>query len=1157
MEIPVKTAMAWRGRVSRIAWMWFVFSFGAWTSLIVSPKAVAQSIISGDVTGTVTDPAGATVPDAKVTLTNVATNISQTTSTNMQGNYRFSFLTPGTYKVTVNATGFQATQTTGLLVTAGQPTPADVQLKVATAAETIEVSTAAEAVETENADVTTNFTSQMLDNLPTPGGDITYYAQTAPGVVMNTQMGYGNFVAQGMPAVSNLFTINGVNYDDPFFSINNSGASNLLLGSNDIAEANVINNAYSAQYGQYAGSQIAYITKSGSNSFHGDVIYNWNGRYLNSNSFFGNQAGLPTPFNNFNQWQTGVNGPIWKNHTFFDVDYEGTHDLLPTAPTLQLIPSPQFQAATLSNLTAVGNAAEIPFYKQLFAIYNNAPGAGSATPQSDSCGGGSFTGLPASAPCALGFRSTSPSILTEYQWSARVDHTFSDKDRGNIRVLRDNGFQPTFTSPFGPQFNSDSNQPELTGQIAETHIFGPNTVNEFKGSALYYSAIFEPSQPNAELAALPTWMDFSDGSFASAGAYGGPQNYFYPNGRRIFQYQILDDFVHVRGKHTFRVGFSWLHWTVTDLDFASIDGPTHGQIITTLSDFFNGGGPSSILQQTFPSSLEEGIRMNTFGGYVADDWKVNNRLTLSLNLRLEHYPNPTCDNNCFAYLKNTFTTTPNPNAANIPYDQLVTFNQHYAYANTQIIKWEPRIGIAWKPTHSDKTVIRTGAGVFADVIPGGLAESSAFNTPTTNPFVLPASVLAPGVPGSPFTLAAQANKALVSGFASGATFNSLSAAVPGFSPPNFTTFPNTFDNPTYYKWNFEVQQVIPGNMVFSANYAGMHGSHIPIDNAGINAYCPPDTCPTGFGPLPAAPPNPALGVVNQYLSAANSNYNGLILSLQKRLSAGLSFTLNYTWSHALDDISNGGISNLPFSALATNYSLTTPQNPYNLKANYGNSEYDVRHYLSANLVFTDVFRRAGLKWGPNRLVGGWTLSGNWFWRSGLPFTVVDGLDYAGLAAYNYPDATVFASPVTKLPKTCLNAVNAPCLTPSMFAPAGALTGFGTMGRNSIYGPHFFNIDAALMKDVRITEHVNFTFGVQAYNILNHPNFDTPVDNLAAPNFASSILEVGSPTSILGSFFSPGAAAPRFLEIKGTVRFLTAPQCTTSREVHLLPDCFGS
>jgi hypothetical protein len=1109
---------------------------GACLCLLAGPEAVAQSIISGDVTGAVTDPSGAAVPGAKVTLLNAATNISQTTSTNMAGNYRFSFLVPGTYSVTVSAAGFQAAQRTGVVVTAGQPTPADIQLQVATAVQSVEVSAATVSIQTENADVGTNYNTQMVANLPSPGGDITYWAQTAPGVVMNTQMGYGNLEAQGMPTISNLFSVDGVNYNDPFFNINNSGASNLLLGSNDVAETNVINNAYSAQYGQYAGSQVAYITKSGSNDFHGNVNYFWNGRFLNSNSFFSNSSGLPTPFNNFNQWQTDVNGPIWKNHTFFDFDYEGAHIMLPTAPILNLIPSPQFQTATLANLTAVGNAAEIPFYKQAFAIWNNAPGAASATPQPGGCDGATFPGLAAGAPCTLGFRSTAPSTLTEYNWNVRVDHTFGDKDRGYIRVLRDNGYQPTYTSPFGPQFDAQSFQPQFSGSIAETHIFGANTVNEFKGSGLFYAAVFAPSNPNAELAALPTWLDFTDGTLASIGAFGGPQGYLYPNGRRVFQYQILDDLSHIRGKHTLRVGFSWLHWTITDLDFDSIDGPTHGEIETTLNDFFNGGGPSSLLWQTFPSSPEQGIRFNTFGGYVADDWKVSNRLTVSLNLRMEHYPNPTCDSNCFSRLTSQFTTAADPNAANIPYDQLVVFNQHYAYKNTPALVWEPRIGIAWKPTNSDKTVIRTGAGLFADMLPGGLAEQSAFNSPTTNPFFLPASVLAPGVPGSPFTAAAQANQAMVSGFASGASFNSLSAAVPGFVAPGFTNFPNDFVNPTYYKWNFEVQQALPGNMVFTANYNGMHGSHIPIDNDGMNGYCPLSTCPNGFGPYPAAPPNPAFGVLNQYLSVGNSNYNGLTLSLQRRLSAGLSFTLNYTWSHALDDISNGGIANLPFSAMATNFSITNPQNPYNINSNYGNSEYDVRHYLSANMVFTDIFRRAGLKWGPNRLLGGWTLSGNWFWRSGLPLTVVDGLDEAALGLYNLSQTPIFASPVTTLPKTCLSAVNAPCLTPSLFAPAGALTGLGTIGRNSIFGPHFFDIDAALMKDVKITEKVTFTFGIQAYNIINHPNFDQPVDNLASPLFGSSILEVGAPTGLLGSFFSPGASAPRFLEIKGSVRF---------------------
>src|SRR6202021_2574229 len=372
----------------------------------------------------------------------------------------------------------------------------------------------------------------MIENLPNPGGDITYFAQTAPGVVRNTDGGNGNFSAVGMPGTSNLFTINGMNDNDPFLSVNNSGASNLALGSNDIAEASVINNAYSGQYGQYAGSQVAYITKSGTNEFHGDAIYNWNGRALNADQFFSDQVGQATPFNNFNQWAAGFHGPIKKNRTFFDADYEGLRNLLPGSSTLTLIPSPQFQSATLQNLSANGNAAEIPFYQQVFKVYNNAPGAGSAIPVTSDgdggCGGLTFTGLAAGVPCALQFRSTPPNLNHEYLWSARVDHTFSDSDRGYIRVLRDNGFQPTYTSPFGSTFNAQSIQPQMSGQVSEIHTFGPNTVNQLGGSVLFYAAIFGEANQSGALSALPTLLAFPGGEFLAVGADQEYPGFFFP-----------------------------------------------------------------------------------------------------------------------------------------------------------------------------------------------------------------------------------------------------------------------------------------------------------------------------------------------------------------------------------------------------------------------------------------------------------------------------------------------------------------------------------------------------------------------------------------------------------------------------------------------------
>jgi hypothetical protein len=210
---------------------------------------------------------------------------------------------------------------------------------------------------------------------------------------------------------------------------------------------------------------------------------------------------------------------------------------------------------------------------------------------------------------------------------------------------------------------------------------------------------------------------------------------------------------------------------------------------------------------------------------------------------------------------------------------------------------------------------------------------------------------------------------------------------------------------------------------------------------------------------------------------------------------------------------------------------------------YGNSDYDVKHYFSASAVVTDLFRRVGFKWGPNRIFGGWTFSSNWFLRSGLPFSITDMSAMGALAPYNYnggnPDGPVLATPLTAVPGSCTNAVNAPCLTTSQFAPSvavsGVPSGFGTIGRNTVFGPHFFDTDMAITKDVKITERVTFTFGAQAYNVFNHANFDTPESDISNPNFGSSINVVSPPTSILGSFVGAGAS-PRFLEIRGLVRF---------------------
>jgi len=399
---------------------------------LAAGTVAGQTLTTGDVTGTVLDQTGGTLANATIGLKNNATGASQTTRTLSDGTYRFSFVAPGMYTLSVSHDGFQtAEKTTRIQV--GLTAVVPFQLALATSTTTVQVTEAAVAVQSDNANITTNVNLDQVQNLPNSGNDLTFYALTAPGVQMSTNGGYGNFEAFGLPATSNVFTINGQVNNDTFLNLNNSGASNLTLGYNEIQEAAVVNNGYSGQYGGLAGTQMNLVSKSGTNQFHGNAVYFWNGRALNANNFFNNATDTAKPFSNVNMWAASTGGPIWKNHTFFFVDYEGLRIVLPTN-TLTRIPSPQFSSATLANIAAV-NPSETAFYQNIFKLYAAAPGAGNATPVPGG-GCGSFTTLGAGVPCADQFRSTAGNRTKEYLWTARVDHIIARIDESPHEVAQ-------------------------------------------------------------------------------------------------------------------------------------------------------------------------------------------------------------------------------------------------------------------------------------------------------------------------------------------------------------------------------------------------------------------------------------------------------------------------------------------------------------------------------------------------------------------------------------------------------------------------------------------------------------------------------------------------------------------------------------------------
>src|SRR5579863_3247764 len=271
--------------------------------LVAAPLVFAQSVVTGDLTGTITDPSGAVVPDATVTLKNDAEGTVVTTATNITGGFRFALLKPGEYKLSVSQKGFKSI-VQSVQVTLGQVTTTILKLELGAQAEVVEVTAAAPLIQTENANLSTTMNSKMVDLIPNSGNDLTAVAYTAPGVLQSTQSGdggYGNFIAFGLPGTANLFTVNGNDEMDPYMNLNNSGATNLLLGKNEVEETAVVSNGYTGQYGRMAGAQVDYATKSGSNAIHGNAMYWWNGRTMNANDWFNNQSGAPRPFVNNNQ----------------------------------------------------------------------------------------------------------------------------------------------------------------------------------------------------------------------------------------------------------------------------------------------------------------------------------------------------------------------------------------------------------------------------------------------------------------------------------------------------------------------------------------------------------------------------------------------------------------------------------------------------------------------------------------------------------------------------------------------------------------------------------------------------------------------------------------------------------------------------------------
>ena len=1109
--------------------------------LLLASNAKAQSVVSGEIDGTVTDPTGAVVPNVPVNLSSSETGFNETTTTDSNGTFRFALVKPGHYALTVTASGFRTAKLT-LLASLGQVTTAPVKLEVGGKTESIEITAEAPLLHTENGNLATTVDSKTIELIPSPGQDITNFAMTTPGVTLSTGGGYGNFTANGLPGTSNLYTVNGNDYNDPYLNLNNSGASNLLLGANELQEITVVTNGYTGEYGRAAGANVNYTTKSGTNQFHGNATWYWNGTLLNANDYFANSTSpaTPRPHAVSNQWAGSIGGPIKKDKLFFFYDNEGLRYVLPGGGGQVFIPTAEFATATLANLQAT-NAASVPFYTSIFGLYAGSSGVGRAAPITAAadpalgCGDLAGTAAPGGGvfgtniACARTFQSTVNNLNTERLQSITVDLNATSNDMLKFRYKQDRGVQATGTDPINPVFNANSVQPEDDGQMMWTHIINSHTTNQFIASGLYYSAIFGPPTLSQALAKFRTTLAFSDG--APFTNLGGSDN-SYPQGRNVTQWQLVDDFSWTKGAHGIKFGTNFRRNDISDFSA----GPGTSGLITenSMTEFYNGSITNGTYSQTFANAKEQPIAYYSLGLYVQDEWRVNSRLKVTMALRADVNSNEVCQHNCFSRPSGSFATM-NHNV-NTPYNTDILTGLHSGFPNFQKVAWGPRGGFAWSVRND--LVVRGGAGIFSDLYQGLISSRFITNIPNVSSF----TVTGTGAPISPdaanniYTQAAASDAAFQSAYTAGGTLASIQAAFPAFTPPNLNTIDANVYNPRFVEWNVEVEKSLGTNTSFTANYVGNHGSKIFVRNLGLNTYCTVAHCPNGFDTLPNAAPDPRFGVVTNLGNDGISNYNGLTATVVRRFSHGLQGTFNYTYSHSLDDVSNGGLE--PYNGLNAANSFRLAVDPLNLRRlNYANSDYNFPHSLSANYFWELPIRSANHFL--NQAVGGWTVSGTFFFKSGEQFSVYDtrirGL--LGNGSGSLPLAFYLSGP-----QTCSRISSLQCLQQSQFAfPAAgaALVGntatWGNVPRNFFRGPAFFDSDFSVQKNFKATERITFTLGANAFNVFNHANFDNPHGSITSGTFGQLFETITPPNSPYGNF-QGAAVSGRVLQLDMKVKF---------------------
>jgi len=1042
MNSHTPSAFEITGRLSRLVFV----------AILLLPALLQAQSFRGSIRGRIVDPSGAALVGARVSAKNSATGQTRESVTGEDGAYVLAELPAGGYVVVAEATGLSPVAQ-NVIVNVGSDTTADFDLtSVQKRVEQLTVTEEAPIVDTTRDVLGEVVDQKLVEELPLNGRDFGKLVALSPGAtvdpsgVAGTQGGFGQFNINGNRDRSNNYTLDGTDNNDPFF--NNSalnqtgigGAPASLLPIDAIQEFN-LESQFGAEYGRNSGSVVNIVTKSGSNKIHGSGFEFFRNSALDARNFF-NTDSHKSVFQN-NNFGASLGGPIVKEKTFFFGAYEGQRERVGSDFLLQVPTQSQIQLARNIAMGVNPGGVINPALDAILAFYPKSNVSQIPGVVRDKNDGNNLI-------AKIDENLTNTELLTGRYAFSQSDQVFPFGSPGGFGA---GSRLPQFaqTSPARVQVVSASLLSSLSPSKINEVRFG---YSRYRTSFSSLNASFDPNSIGLNLntgkLGLPEF-DFTN--IENLGATG----FSVPRGRTSQTYQILDNFTWLKGRHTVKFGGEFRRASINNFNdnlergiyqFTAGVGLSTDPVVDALANFYTGGTQDTSFCCSFVS-VETGNTQRTtynngFSFFAQDDFRLASNLTMNFGLRWEYFGPMSEKNNLLSNLGR------DGKLAMVGTDGL---NGLY---NRDLHDFSPRLGFAWQVVKN--TVVRGGYGIYYDYVPQDLLIAN-FTTSAgvaTNP-IGPQAIL----PLSFDPLA----------------FNGTTPKAPiltGVASPPYSIFvtPRDFHSPYTQNWNLNIQQKLAENTSFEARYVGSKGTKL-VRLTDLNE---PDA--NGNRTI-----NPAYGAIDELTPSSSSTYHAFQIIGHIQNAHHISGFAAYVWSKSIDD-SSDGIDFVPGAAF--------PQDPGNLAAERGPSLFDTRHRFTAALNYELPSWNAAHGFGK-----GWELNTIISIQSGRPIPIANSTDTSARFYFNQrPNVVPGVNPILPHWNPSTGYLN-----PLAFVQPAFGT-FGDLGRNSIYGPGFSNVDFSIGKNTRLTERLNLQLRVEFFNIFNHPNFALPAHNIT-PGFVDN------------------------------------------------------